>query len=63
MFYGFFLTMIVAIDTMGIIMFLKDDSTFLLRDLIVFLILGRIVFVGFFYILRNFKTKDSPVRG
>jgi predicted membrane channel-forming protein YqfA (hemolysin III family) len=63
MFYGFFLTIVVAVDTMGIIMFLKDDPTFLLCDLAVFLILGLIVFVGFFYILRNFKTKDSPVRG
>ena len=55
MFYGFFLTMIVAVDTMGVIMWLKKDPTFLMRDLVVFLILGLIVFVGFFYILRNFK--------
>jgi hypothetical protein len=55
MFYGFFLTMIIAVDTMGIIMFLKDDPTFLLRDLVVFLILGLIVFSGFFYILRHYK--------
>jgi hypothetical protein len=55
MFYGFFLTMIVAVNAMGIIMFLKSDPTFLKRDLAVFLILGVIVFVGFFYILRNYK--------
>jgi hypothetical protein len=55
MFYGFFTTMIVAVNAMGIVMWLKKDPTFLWRDMIVFLILGVIVFVGFFYILRNFK--------
>jgi hypothetical protein len=55
MFYGFFLTMIVAVNAMGITMLLKKDPTFLWRDLFVFLILGVIVFSGFFYILRNFK--------
>jgi len=59
MFYGFFLTMIIAVDSMGIIMFLKDDPTFLMRDLVVFLILGLIVFAGFFYILRNFKKAEA----
>ena len=59
MFYGFFLTMIVAVDTMGIIMWLKKDPTFLMRDLVVFLILGVIVFSGFFYILRNFKKAEA----
>ncbi len=55
MFYGFFCTMVVAVNAMGIIMWLKKDPTFLFRDLAVFLILGVIVFVGFFYILSNFK--------
>ncbi|HSQ34960.1 MAG TPA: hypothetical protein VLQ89_03105 [Candidatus Binatia bacterium] len=56
MFYGFFTTMIVAVNAMGIIMWLKKDPTFLFRELAVFLILGVIVFVGFFYILRNYKN-------
>ena len=59
MFYGFFLTMIVAVNTMGFIMWLKKDPTFLMRDLAVFLILGVIVFAGFFYILRGYKTRDT----
>ena len=56
MFYGFFLTMIIAVDTMGIMMFVKNDPTFMIRDLIVFLILALIIFTGFLYILRNYKT-------
>jgi hypothetical protein len=60
LFYGFFLTMIIAVDTMGIIMLLKHDPTFLWRDLAVFLSLGVIVFIGFFYILRGYKIKDNP---
>jgi hypothetical protein len=57
MFYGFFLTMIVAVNTMGFVMFLNNDPTFMMRDLIVFLMLALIVFIGFVYILRNYKTK------
>jgi hypothetical protein len=55
MFYGFFCTMIVAVNAMGITMLIKKDPLFLWRDLSVFLILGVIVFAGFFYILKNFK--------
>ena len=57
MFYGFFLTMIIAVNAMGIMMLLKKDPTFLMRDLFVFLSLALIVFFGFFYILRNYKVK------
>jgi hypothetical protein len=57
MFYGFFCTMVVAVDAMGVIMWLKKDPTFLFRDLAVFLILSVIVFAGFVYILRHFKKK------
>src|ERR1035437_4452582 len=56
MFYGFFLTMIIAVNAMGIVMFLKDDPTFMIRDMVVFLILALIVFTGFYYITRNYKT-------
>ena len=56
MFYGFFLTMIIAVNAMGFVMLLNDDPLFLLRDLIVFLILALIIFIGFVYVLRNYKT-------
>jgi len=55
MFYGFFCTMIVAVNAMGITMLVNKDPLFLWRDLAVFLILGVIVFAGFFYILKNFR--------
>lgn len=55
MFYGFFLTMIIAVNAMGFIMFLNNDPAFLLRDLIVFLILAVIIASGFFYIIKNYK--------
>jgi hypothetical membrane protein len=54
LFYGFFLTMIIAVNAMGIVMFVKNDPTFLFRDLLVFLILLSIIFTGFFYITRNY---------
>jgi hypothetical protein len=57
MFYGFFLTMIVAVNAMGLVMLLKNDPTFMMRDMIVFLILALIIFSGFIYVLRNYKIK------
>lgn len=57
MFYGFFLTMIIAVNSMGLVMFLSNDPTFLMRDLIVFSILALIIFIGFIYVLRNYKSK------
>lgn len=59
MFYGFFLTMIIAVNTMGFIMLLNNDPTFMIRDLVVFLILALIIFIGFVYIIRNYKTIQS----
>lgn len=57
MFYGFFLTMIIAVNAMGFVMLLNNDPTFMIRDLIVFLILALIIIIGFVYVLRNYKTK------
>jgi len=59
MFYGFFLTMIIAVNAMGFIMFLNNDPTFLLRDLIVFVILALIIAAGFIYILGNYKIDSE----
>jgi hypothetical protein len=56
MFYGFFLTMIVAVNAMGWVMFLNHDPTFMMRDMIVFLILGLIIAFGFTYVVRNYKV-------
>jgi hypothetical protein len=57
MFYGFFLTMIIAVNAMGLVMLLNNDPTFLIRDLIVFSILALIILIGFIYVLRNYKTR------
>jgi hypothetical protein len=58
LFYGFFLTMIIAVNAMGFMMFLKNDPTFMLRDLLVFLALAVVIFAGFIYILRNYRIKE-----
>jgi hypothetical protein len=57
MFYGFFITMIIAVNAMGFIMLLNNDPTFMMRDLVVFLILALIIITGFVYVVRNYKTK------
>ena len=58
MFYGFFITMIIAVNSMGFMMLLNHDPTFLIRDLIVFIILALIIFIGFIYILKNYSRKE-----
>jgi len=55
MFYGFFLTMLAAVNAMGIMMLAHGDPTFLWRDLAVFLTLAAIVAAGFCYILRGYR--------
>jgi hypothetical protein len=57
MFYGFFLTMIVAVNAMGLVMLLKNDPTFMMRDMIVFIILALIIISGFIYVVRKYKIK------
>lgn len=54
LFYGFFLTMIIAVNAMGWVMWMKHDPTFMMRDLIVFLNLGLIIVVGFVYVMRHY---------
>ncbi len=57
LFYGFFITMIIAVDAMGFVMFLNNDPTLKTEHLIVFSILALIIFSGFIYILRNFRIR------
>jgi len=56
LFYGFFFTQIIAVNAMGWMMFLKNDPTFLLRDLIVFSVLAVIIIFGFIYIRKNYTS-------
>ena len=55
MFYGFFITMISAVNAMGIMMFLNNDPLFTVGSMAVFMILALIVFTGFIFIIKNFK--------
>lgn len=57
LFYGFFLTMIVAVNAMGWVMWVNDDPTFMMRDLIVFLNLGLIIVSGFVYVLWHYRIE------
>lgn len=59
LFYGFFMTMIIAINAMGFVMLFKKDPTFMMRDLLVFLALAVIIFSGFIYIFRNYRIKQT----
>ncbi len=56
LFYGFFLTMIIAVNAMGLVMYFNHDPTFMMRDLMVFIILALIVFSGFIYIQKNYRV-------
>ncbi len=61
-FYGFFLTMIVAVNAMGVVMLVQRDPTFLWRDLVVFACLGLIVAGGFAYVLRGYRPPRAGGR-
>ncbi len=66
LFYGFFFTQIIAVNAMGWMMFLKHDPTFLMRDLVVFMILAAIIFFGYINVRRNYKLDSdflTPVFG
>ncbi len=55
MFYGFFITMISAVNSMGIMMYLNSDPAFTIGSITVFIILAFIVFTGFIFVVKNFK--------
>lgn len=55
LFYGFFMTQILAVLAMAIVMFINHDPTFEWGSTLVFVALAAIVFCGFGYILRNYK--------
>lgn len=55
MFYGFFITMISAVNAMGIMMYINNDPNFSVGSEIVFIALALIVFTGFVFVVKNFK--------
>lgn len=57
LFYGFFLTQVIAVNAMGWVMFLKKDPAFVARDLVVFTALALIIFFGFFYVRRSYRAE------
>ena len=59
LFYGFFLTMVVAVNTMSLFMYLNNDPTFDLRGAVIFLCLFVIIFTGFVFIVRNYKITKN----
>lgn len=56
LFYGFFVTMITAVNAMAFFMYVNNDPTFEAESTIVFIILATIIYTGFYYILRNYKV-------
>lgn len=62
LFYGFFLTQILAVNAMGWMMFLKHDPAYSFRDQFVFSFLALIIIFGFIYLHRNFKSDSEPDR-
>jgi len=55
MFYGFFMTMITAVNAMGFMMYLNNDPLFTIGSMALFMMLALIVFAGFIFVFKNFK--------
>lgn len=62
LFYGFFLTQILAVNAMGWMMFIRHDPAFSLRDLVVFSALALIIIFGFVFVQRNYRLKSGPAQ-
>lgn len=56
LFYGFFITMVIAVNSMALVMYLYNDPTFEFSVVIVFVVLFVIICSGFIYILKNYKS-------
>lgn len=52
LFYGFFITTVTAVCSMGFLMYIDNAPDFSFAGLLVFLALAVIVFTGFIYIMR-----------
>lgn len=59
LFYGFFLTQILAVNAMGWMMFVRRDPAFALRDLMVFSILTLIIIFGFVFVNKNYRLESE----
>jgi hypothetical protein len=58
LFYGFFLTMIITVNAMGMIMYINKDAQFTFGTMGIFGCLLIIVSLGFLYIKRNYKENN-----
>jgi hypothetical protein len=59
LFYGFFLTQIIAVLAMGVVMFFKHDPTSSIGGLLVFMSLAVIIILGWRYIIRNYQVIEE----
>lgn len=57
LFYGFFITTVTAVCSMGFLMYIDNAPDFSFGGLLVFLALAVIVFTGFVYILKTYKIR------
>ena len=55
LFFGFFLTMILAVCTMAWFQFATNDPEFQISSLIIFNPISVVVFVGFYYLFHQRK--------
>ena len=57
LFYGFFVTQILAVNGMSLMMYLHHDPMVTLSNIIVFGVLLIILFIGFIYVIRNYRVR------
>ena len=57
LFYGFFLTQIIAVLAMAVMMYINNDPTFDFASSAIFVLLCLIIAFGFIYINSNYRLK------
>ncbi len=59
LFYGFFVTQILAVNAMGIIMYINQDPTISIRELFFFNCMALFLIAGFIYVLGGYHRKGT----
>lgn len=61
LFYGFFVTQILAVNAMGVIMYLNHDPNISLPELIFFIGMALLLLGGFWFVINGYRTEKKAV--
>jgi hypothetical protein len=63
LFYGFFVTQILAVNAMGVIMYLNHDPNISLPELLFFIAMALLLLGGFAFVINGYKAEKKKIPG